>query len=612
MNTAQINFQVIDQSFSPDEGIKGISGYMGVFKRGPIGKTEVIFSTWTQFQKVYGGLISTSDDPLIVKRLLERGSKVRVCGIRHFTDIVAGTTDAAKSANSDTKIHTLSGALSAGHTATYTVSAVPVSQAFTTDSTTTLKLLGAKIVAKWPSLIDNYYVASGTRLQLSLIGAAGSGGALTVTGTSAPTVTNTALIGFRDSAGVELFTLAPKYYGIDYDKLRISVTPGSNGQTNYFDLRIEFAGDNSYTPELYQNLIIPGSPTVASSQYLKDVVKGSELVDVTYKDLSALTAPIVPLTNYSRYYGGSNGGVITDSDYIGDVASKTGLHSFDNVSDIYAIGCNTSADAVVIAAAAYVDTRKDLQYFHHFDNALVTATQIADAKTALNINSPYVEFWTGGLVVLDPITNLRKNISAIGDILGAAANSEANFGAYRSFVGTQRGLIFNAFGVVNNFGGSSDLTSLNILSNRQVNAVINVDGQIALSGNFSGQLETSHLSFNNVVRLVIHIQKVLRPLIKPYIEEPNDIPTWKNIYLTAKPFMDSLVSPKRALFEYNWQGDQFVASLNDLVVNNTTDVGLGKYKVLLYIKDIVSLQEFNLSIIITDASVSFETTLIQP
>ena len=608
MNSAKLNFNIIDQSYSTNDAVNGISGFVGVFKRGPIGKASDVFSSFAQFSKVYGGLIPTSDDPLIVKRMLDKGSKVRVSGVRHFTDITNPTaTDSVVASNLATKVYTLSIALIAGTTATYTVDGVAVNQLFTTDSITTLKALAVKILAAFPTKVDYVYVASGTVIQITLLTGVA---AFTATGTGAPTIASTTLTGFRDSLGNELFQLVPKYPGQDYNNLRVSVKAPSNGQANYFDVSIEFTSEPNYSPEVYPNITIPGSPNIPNSNYLANIVMGSNLVNVVYRDLSALVSPINPQVNYSRYALGSDGSAPVDTDYIGDAGGKNGLHGFDAISDIYAIGSNNQNDAMAIGGAAYAAARGDLQYFHHFNNSYTTAAQIIANKTALNINTPYIEFWTGGLVVIDPLSNVQKNLSAIGDILANAAISEANHGPYRSFAGTKRGLVFNAIGVVNNFGSPGDLTSLDLLANYQINAVVNVDSQIALSGNFSGQLATSHMSFNNVVRLIIFMQRSLRPLLKTFIEDPNDIPTWKNIYLSGKPFMDGLINPRRAIFDYQWQGDQFVSTIADIKINNATDIGLGKYKIALYVKDITSLQTFSFNIIITDASIAFTTSPI--
>jgi hypothetical protein len=590
-STSNISFNVIDESFQPENPSKGIAGFMGVFKRGPVGKNSEVFTSWTRFKRVYGGLITTSDDPLIAKRALQRGAKLRVCGIRHFTDITSSTAlDGVKSTNLDTKVLTLSGALVSTNTAIYTINAVPISQVYTVSSENTLKLLAAKIKAAYPLIIDSTYVL-GNVLKVTQVSGTG---VLTVTGAGAPTVTPTVLNGFKNAAGLTLFTITPKYIGVDYNNLRVSLLPPSNGLANYFDIKVEFAGENDFSPEVYTNLIITAS-TIANSTFLENIVRDSTIVDVAYEDLSAEATPIVPLVNYSRYTGGKNG-----------------LHAFDSFSDMLAIGSSNSADSLAIAGAAYAANRKDLQYIHHFTNSLTSAATINAAKDALNIDTPYIQFWTGGLKVLNPLDNQYKNISAIGDILGASSSSEVDAGPWYSFAGINRGMLNDSLDVVNNFYGANsnpnnpDLGDLEALANHQINSVINQDGRIYLSGNFSGQLALSKMSFNNTVRLVIYIKKVLRPLLQKYLEEPNDIPTWKDIYLDVTAAMDPLVNSKRALFSYSWEGDQFANSLDDLQINNVDDVGLGKYAAKLLINSIASLQQIGINVIITASSVSFE------
>jgi hypothetical protein len=955
-NSAQINIDVIDQSISAQDIVSGVSAYIGVFKRGPIGKSNEVFSSWTRFKKVYGGLVSWSDDPWIVRRALARGTKLRICGVRHFTDITDKESyDAVKATGVATKVYTLSTAPTSGQTVNFTIGAITVSQLFNTTAVNTLRLLAIKIMGEFPTKVASATVISSTKLNVSLYsggatlsvtggtvaetratatvrilaigndgdtitiksggtvlatytklvghttltqvtsaitalieagsgthsnnatssgnlatisapvgsGASSNGMGLTVefsgamegyiinsfsggvtavayvapvtavaasrqinilamgavgdsidildengdsltegpvvqtisestnnlmatkiraainaaTGTNGgytasggtngvvitgptslgatlngsntapvidgaitcnyggfaggttgvaevlavaevkatctlslktlgvtgntfaiklndlitigsftktnsettlaalatalaatfgngytgvasgnqivitaptgsgatlngltpevvltgdlsgylttlfaggisavaanPTVSQGTLLGFVDSNGVVLFELTMKYPGLDYNNVVASVAPASNGQSDSFNLKVEMRGESDYTPEVWTNLKITGTPTVLESTYLDDVVRGSELVDVVYKNLSALTTPIVPVTNSQAYSGGTNGSTPVDSDYIGDSVALNGMHALDNYGDMMAIACGSQSDAVAIAGAAYADARKDLQYYHEFDDSYTTVSQINAAKDALNIDTPYIQFYVGGLNALDPLTNTRRNIRAIGDILGAQAFSETSKGAWWSFAGINRGKLFDAFDVVNNFASSSalpDVTDLSLLANHQINAVVNDNGTIYISGNFSGQRLSSQLSYNNIVRLIIHTKKTLRPLLKPFIEEPNDIPTWKRIYLTVKPSLDELVS-KRGLFSYSWKGDQFADTLDDLKVNEATAVGQGKYRVLLFVKPINSLQDIGISIIITPSSVSFEDSL---
>jgi phage tail sheath protein FI len=101
------------------------------------------------------------------------------------------------------------------------------------------------------------------------------------------------------------------------------------------------------------------------------------------------------------------------------------------------------------------------------------------------------------------------------------------------------------------------------------------------------------------------LQKSLKPTLELFLEEPNDIPTWKRIYYTVKPFLDSMVN-KRALYSYSWDGDQDAKNMQSLVINNSSDVTDGKYKVRFGIQAIPSIQEISVDIVMTEAGVSFE------
>jgi hypothetical protein len=195
------------------------------------------------------------------------------------------------------------------------------------------------------------------------------------------------------------------------------------------------------------------------------------------------------------------------------------------------------------------------------------------------------------------------NISEIGDVLGIACRTAVQFGPWWSFSGNERGVIDDALGVVNNFPRQS---SLNDLATRQINAVINTGGSVYIKGSFSGQQNTSRKSFTNVVGLLIYIKKALRPTLEKYLERPNDFKTFKDIYTEVYPFLEGLKGgDKRALVDYSWNGDQFANTDADLVVNTRSDLDQGKYKVKLYLKEVVSLQQFSIDIISAASGVDF-------
>jgi hypothetical protein len=316
--------------------------------------------------------------------------------------------------------------------------------------------------------------------------------------------------------------------------------------------------------------------------------------------------PIVPAPQVVKFDAGTDGSALTVTDLIGDSSAKTGLYAFDGVDDVMQLGTFEalgSGGGFPEALSAYVSTRKDLQGFIHL--ASLTENALVTEKDAINVDDSYVMFFAGGVNIVDPRTGVQRVISELGDVFGIAGYSEVKAGPQRSFSGYNRGLVTNALGSGNKMGAAGNIAGLNLVAQRQINVVIDRNKKTVLWGSFTGQKATSKLSFANVRRFHIYLKKALGPVLETFLEEPTDIETFKKIYLTVKPFMDDQVS-KRAIYSYRWEGDQFADTIDDVVINKKADLDLGKYKVQLFCKDIVSMQEFSIDIVITPSSVSFE------
>jgi phage tail sheath protein FI len=327
-----------------------------------------------------------------------------------------------------------------------------------------------------------------------------------------------------------------------------------------------------------------------------------------YVNTSALSGTLRPVNLVHTYSGGSDGGAIISTDYTGDSAGSTGFYSFDDIDDCLSISAPAmSTTAIHTAGTAYVEGRKDMVYYAHL--ASLTANGLATERAALNIDSAYVAFFAGGLRIISSISGSEINISELGDIIGISGRVDADpqYGPWWSIAGDNRGKINNALGVVSNFGSAGKFNDLNLLANRQINVVLVENGKIKLSGNFTAQLKQTRLSYLSIRKLLITIKKDLKPTLKAFIEEPNDPLTWKAIFRAVKPYLDDLASEeKRALHSYRWEGDQNVSKADDVVINKKSDIDQGKYKAKLFTKEIVSLQDIEVNIILTPSSVEFE------
>jgi hypothetical protein len=612
-NTPNVQYNEVDLTSSIPSPALGITLFIGSCKRGKIGNPDTIFTSWTAFRKAHGGLVSGNNFPLGVKRAIERGSAARVCNVKHYTDVAAGTLAGTKSTAASSAMVALSTALGAAHTITVTVNSTANVQAFSVSSENTLFLLCAKIKLLTGVVQDAYSQGNNSiiiipKAGITLTVTAG------VTGASAPTATVTTEATFEDSSNNTLFALTPKYIGADYDNLIVKVTAATNGDTSAFN--IEFI--HLLEPDLsekYENLKIIGTPTAGASTYLAKIVNDSYFFDVTYSDLSAVvSAQIVPRKFAIRYQSGSDGGSIVDADYIGDSASKTGLYSADQLSDISQLSVpEINSVAVLQAGSAYATARKDLQYFGYLGN-FTTESALVTARDNTSIDTKYCQLYAQNILVVNPTDSTAADISLspIYDVCGAADYSDTKYYPWYSFAGKARGKITQAKSVEKNFATNGNTANLNMIAQRQVNIIANKSGTIYILGNFTAQKDLSQYSYGNVTRFIIYLKKSLGPFIESFIEEPNDIVTWKTMYLGAKPTLDDWASKRALTGEENvgwrWEGDQFAKSINDadLSINNATDVGLGKYQLNIYLKVIAALQEIKVGVVLTPSGVSFE------
>ena len=411
-----------------------------------------------------------------------------------------------------------------------------------------------------------------------------------------------------------LFDVSVLNKGAYYNGCTVVISDASNGDSDYFNLELVYPDTdlNELFPNILvyeENALIPTRPTDVESHYLDDLFSSPSFT-VAYVDLSGVagTTQFRPVNGTFAVSGGTDGSSPVAADYVGDSAAKNGFFAFDAYDDFEVIAAiDNTETATIQGGSAYTEAREDCVYFAHLPNTDITAATITAKITTIGQDNRFLAFFVGGLKLNVSTHATVQDVLAIGDIIGKAMASSSEFGEWWSFSGPQRGVISNAVGVVNNFGAAGSTADLDLLANRGVNTVINRDGRIMIWGNFSAQIATSRKSFLNIVKLLIHMKKSLRPTLDNFIEQPNDFQTFREIANSVTPYLDSLVSQeKRALVNYAWKGDQYATQDSDLVINNRTDLDAGKYKVSLEIKEIVSLQILTLNIISAPSGVEFE------
>lgn len=418
---------------------------------------------------------------------------------------------------------------------------------------------------------------------------------------SSITATYASSIDIANAADAPLATLKPKYQGAGYNGLTAIITAGVAGT---FDLVLFIAGEEAYTREEYRGLK-PEKTTVNDSNWLRAVVDSSQLVNVEYKDLTAV-ADVVAAPETVVSSGGTNGTALTNAAYTGDAGARTGLHALSPFTDMLDFAIPAITDPVVNnAAASYAASRGDIEALLALPNTANTATAIITARQAITVDSKYYSVWAGGVKVYNPDNGQIINLTSTADVIAAGHRADDNYGPYFSLASDKRSEVLNALGVVNNFGTPADYTNLNQLARAGVNVIAAIgNGTIRVRGNYSGQSAgNSKAAYRNIVRGLIYIKKSIRPTIERYLDEPADFETFKNLANEIKPFLATL-EDNRAVYPGGavWEGDQLASKMSELKVNTAAALSLGKYKAKLYLNFIGAINTIELDISIEESS----------
>lgn len=278
---------------------------------------------------------------------------------------------------------------------------------------------------------------------------------------------------------------------------------------------------------------------------------------------------------------------------------------------------NSEAVKVYIALRTILDEINEFRGFIEipwYDSDGVTVrtldsiVQLAQQLQTAIGHSKWISYFAGGLKYSNSF-GLQQNSDVLGTVLGLADTSATGYGYNYSFAGVNRGVVPDAGGpVVPNFGSPARFKDLETLANNYVNIFVVKDTpsfgkRTLLWHNFTSQVKNDSFRFIGNTGLILNIKKTLRTILESYIEEPNIWNTWSDIYAVVKPIIGNWVD-SNAITEPKWMGDQDASSWKDLKVNTEEEVRQGKYHVVFTFKDVVSMQQVTVDVVLEKASKS--------
>lgn len=357
--------------------------------------------------------------------------------------------------------------------------------------------------------------------------------------------------------------------------------------------------------------VLEGSTPSSTYITLSDVItllnKAQKVNNTSLVVQNSIASPLTLTHAQPLYYLGTVGNAGT-TPVVDDW--NQGLEFTKDYNDYYDFFCShihqhldsEGALAVHQKGGSVADLSQSATYNVEIPKTNLTKQTIIGYRDSVGLSSKHVAYFAGGLKLYDKNGTLQDT-DVLGTVLGLSSNSATKFGPWYSFAGQNRGVVGDAHGpVAVNYGSPGNKDDLNSIAQASINIFVIKD--IANGGkatllwhNFTSTLSSDSERFLNVERLLYYIKKGLRPTLERYLEEPNTFATWGIIYLDIFPFMEDIQN-RKGVSQWNWQGDQFATSFNDLQVNNERDVRQGKYKAILTIKEVVALQEINVNIVL--------------
>lgn len=315
-----------------------------------------------------------------------------------------------------------------------------------------------------------------------------------------------------DSDLLNDFVLTEQFDGV-IDVIRDNI----NISSNLIRLRVDFVTDDVANLE---TLVVTHDPVDSDNLVLDPTIS----VDITGRGfmLGASSSEEGQVLLFS-ILGGSAGSVVTASDIVGDSASKTGLHSFDDPESVdinLLVAPGWSADpSVAKEMLAICENRSDSFAIIDTPFALNVQQVIKFRNEVLNANTSYGAVYYPWVKVKDAVNDRDVFMPPSGLVVSQYAFSDQVGDVYAAPAGLNRGSITNAIvteRILNR--GDRDLLYLN-----QINPIHFEAGfGTYIRGQKTLQVAPTALDRVNVRRLFLSLRKIIATASRSFEFEPAD------------------------------------------------------------------------------------------
>ena len=400
-----------------------------------------------------------------------------------------------------------------------------------------------------------------------------------------------------DGTAVDTLRVEAKSEGDWGNRISVKITANAKDPENLFDLNCY---EDDKLVEVWRDLNLDPSD---KHRYAVAVVSNSDYITLTDlhsstpspNNLPALTSEAVSLT------GGTDGGAIVATDYIGDEATKSGFHSFDSVDEIRMLAAPGITDPDVIAAGlSYAENRQDIVYV--FAAPLESTPQDAiDFRMGEGdwshsaFNTSYGAMYFGWIKEPNPlVAGEYIYLPPEGYVMGACAETFNEGEVWFAPAGVQRGRIVSGLDLFYNPNqGDRDLLYYN-----GINPItIMSDTGMVIWGQKTLLLQPSALDRLNVRFLMIYLETAIKASSKFVVFEPNDRVLWRELERMHNPFLQDIKN-RRGLYDFRVQIDE--------EINTPASIDRNELHERIFVKPTKTAEFISIAFVLTTTGAKFE------
>lgn len=244
------------------------------------------------------------------------------------------------------------------------------------------------------------------------------------------------------------------------------------------------------------------------------------------------------------------------------------------------------------------NSRKDCMAFIDVDPAQLLSTDVVNWRNAtLNVDSSYSALFGPSIEVYDWDNDVRISIPASGFAAGLAAENDFYNKPWYMFAGENRGII-NVLGLSSYYG----LVDRDLLSKNGANIFRKKPGRFLLSDNKTLQKKESALSFIEVRRTLLVLEKAIASYAEYFLFEPLVEVTRQRFVAAIEDYLRT-VKAGFGIYDYKIVCDQLGSSSGN---NPPYNIDLGQLNCDIYLKMVHAIRGIQLSAVLMRTGASFE------